>query len=86
MIARKKNNFVAFDKYKKLRCIFAKVLRNGAKRHLVTDKNIELLQRFAHTMVGSKPKVIRGKKCNSINSGYAIIGERPNRFTGMNGK
>ena len=53
---------------------------------MATDKNMKLLRRFAPTMVGVKPKVIRGKKCDNFNSGYAIIGERPNRLIGKNVK
>ena len=81
-----KQNFITFDQYQESKCIFTKVSRNRVKRHLATDKSIKLLRRYAPTMVGAKSKVIRGKKCDSWNSGYAIIGERPNRLTGMNGK
>ena len=81
-----KQNFIAFDQYEESKCIFAKVSRNRAKIHLDTDKKIKLLQRYAPTMVGAKPKVVRGEKCDSWNSGYAIIGERPDRLTGTNGK
>ena len=32
-----KQNFIAFDQYEESKCIFAKVSRNRAKRHLATD-------------------------------------------------
>ena len=53
---------------------------------MATDKNIKLLRRFPPTIVKAKPKVVRGKKCDGFNSDYAIIGERPYRLTGTNGK
>ena len=84
-IARKKH-YIAFDEHEKSKCIFTKVSRNRVQRHFAMDKNRKLLQRFTPTMIGEKPKVIRGGKCDSFNSGYAIIGERSNRLTGMNGK
>ena len=62
-----KQNYIAFDKDEETKCIFAKVSRNRAKFHLATDKKIKLLRRYAHTMVGAKPKVVRGKKCDSWN-------------------
>ena len=61
-------------------------MRNRAKRLLATDKNMKLLHRFAPTMLEAKPKMVRGKKCDSFNSVCAIIGERPDRLTGTNGQ
>eukprot|EP00536_Pseudo-nitzschia_multiseries_P018842 jgi/Psemu1/57580/gm1.57580_g len=65
--------------------LFAKASRQFAKRRLGTPKNIEITRTFAGQIVESKPKIGRGTKCDSVNSGYAIIGMRPNRLKSGNG-
>eukprot|EP00536_Pseudo-nitzschia_multiseries_P019223 jgi/Psemu1/316804/fgenesh1_kg.4150_\ len=65
--------------------IFAKASTQIAKRRLGTPKNIEITRTFAGQIVESKPKIGRGTKCDSVNSGYAIVGMRPNRLKSGNG-
>eukprot|EP00536_Pseudo-nitzschia_multiseries_P009556 jgi/Psemu1/306631/fgenesh1_kg.270_\ len=65
--------------------IFAKASRQFAKQRLGTPENIEITRTFAGQIVQSKPKIGRGTKCDSVNSGYAIIGMRPNRLKSGNG-
>ena len=61
--------------------IFAKMSRGIAWHHLATTKNINRTRWFAPAIIGAKPKVMRGKKCDSVNYGYAIIGEHPDRLS-----
>ena len=60
------------------------VSRRIARIHLATKKNIQHLRWFDPTIVGAKPNVKGGHKCDSINNGYAIIGAWPNRLTKEN--
>ena len=71
-------HILAFDKSQPSLRVFAKVSRAIARRHLATTKNINLIRWFALAIIGAKPNVTRGKKCYSVNDGYAIIKERPN--------
>eukprot|EP00536_Pseudo-nitzschia_multiseries_P013991 jgi/Psemu1/37157/gm1.37157_g len=52
--------------------IFAKASTQFAKQRLGTPKNIEITRTFAGQIVESKPKIGRGTKCDSVNSGFAI--------------
>eukprot|EP00536_Pseudo-nitzschia_multiseries_P014701 jgi/Psemu1/39830/gm1.39830_g len=81
----KDEHIVAFDDTNPSLCIFAKVSRKFAKRHMTSKNNIKVLRKFAPEIVGAKPTVPRGHKCGSINDDYAIIGIRPERLSSNNG-
>ena len=74
-------HIIAIDKSKPSMRIFAKVLRGIVRHHLATTKNINCIRWFAPAIIGAKPKAVRGKKCDSVNYGYAIIGEHPDRLS-----
>eukprot|EP00536_Pseudo-nitzschia_multiseries_P018068 jgi/Psemu1/53987/gm1.53987_g len=76
---------LAFAKSEPSLRIFAKASTQFAKQHLGTPENIEITRTFAEQIVESKPKIGRGTKCDSVNSGYAIIGMRPNQLKSGNG-
>eukprot|EP00536_Pseudo-nitzschia_multiseries_P018060 jgi/Psemu1/53926/gm1.53926_g len=65
--------------------ICAKASRQFAKQRLGKLESIEFTRTFAGEIVEAKPEVVRGKKCTSINNGYAIIGTRPNQLSSENG-
>ena len=67
------NHILAYDKSENSLRIFAKVSRQIARRHLAAPKNINRIRWFAPEIIKAKPKVVRGKKCDSVNDGYAII-------------
>ena len=72
---------IAFNESKPSLRIFAKVSRKIARHHLATMGNINCIRSFASKIIGAKPKADRGKKCDSINGVYAIIGIRPDWLT-----
>ena len=47
--------------------------------------NIRKVRSTSEDIIKSKPEVKRGTKCDSINSGYGIMGIRPDRNTPNNG-
>ena len=65
-------HILAFDESEPSMRVFAKVSRGIARHRLATTKRW-----FAPAIIGVKPKVVRGKKCDSVNDEFAIIGERP---------
>jgi len=65
--------------------IFAKISRDTAREHLAHLINIRNLRSTLEDIIKSKPKVKRGIKCDSINSGYGIMGVRPDRNGPNNG-
>ena len=70
-------HILAFDKSQPSLRVFAKVSRANARNHLATTNNINSIRWFAPAIIGAKPNIVRGKKCDSVNDGYAIIGKRP---------
>mmetsp|Transcript_25018 Transcript_25018/g.52822 ORF Transcript_25018/g.52822 Transcript_25018/m.52822 type:complete len:196 (+) Transcript_25018:284-871(+) len=65
--------------------IFAKISRDTACKHLAHPINIRNLRSTLEDIIKSKPEVKRGIKCDSINSGYGIMGVRPDRNIPNNG-
>ena len=61
------------DKSDGNKLIFGKVSRQLAKEHLGNVDNIACLRKFTTRIMKCKPKVNRGNKCGSTNSGYVII-------------
>ena len=80
------NHLIAFEKGDSSRCVFAKNSRLIARVHLATQRNIQCIRWFAPTLIKWKLHINQGKKCDSINDGYTIIGMRPERLTLENGK
>ena len=76
---------LAYDESEQSLRISTKGSRQSARRHLATTKNINRIRWFAPEIIGAKPTVVRGKKCDSVNDGYAIIGKRPDRLSSENG-
>eukprot|EP00536_Pseudo-nitzschia_multiseries_P011770 jgi/Psemu1/29890/gm1.29890_g len=76
---------VAFAESEPSLRIFAKASTQFAKQRLGTPKTIEITRTFAGQTVESKPKIGQGTKCDSVNSGYGIIGMRPNQLKSGNG-
>ena len=79
-------HLIAFENNTTSRCVFAKVSRKISRYHLNTEKNIRRIRWFASAIMESKPHINRGKKCDSINDGYAIMGMRPERLISVNGE
>jgi len=73
------------DENKRTNRIFAKISRQSANYHLAHPKNIQSLIETSNNIIQSKPEVKRGTKCDSINTGYGIMGIRPDRNTPNNG-
>jgi len=65
--------------------IFAKISRDTALSRLANPNNIRDLRATSEDIIKSKPEVKIGIKCDSINSGYGIMGIRPDRNTPNNG-
>jgi len=65
--------------------IFSKISRNRARNHLAHPDNIRKVRSTSEDIIKSKPEVKRGTKCDSINSGYGIMGFGPDRNTPNNG-
>ena len=77
LIVRKISIFLLSHKSQLSLHMLAKVPRAIARRHLATTKNINLIRWIAPAIIGAKPKLVRGKKCDRVNDGYVIIGEHP---------
>uniref|UniRef100_A0A7S4ASM8 Uncharacterized protein n=1 Tax=Pseudo-nitzschia australis TaxID=44445 RepID=A0A7S4ASM8_9STRA len=73
------------DENKRTNRIFAKISRQSANYHLAHPLNIQSLRETSNNIIQSKPEVKRGTKCDSINTGYGIMGMRPDRNTPNNG-
>jgi len=54
--------------------LFAKVSGLQSRNLLASNTKIALLRNFPNNIIKCKPVVPRGKKCLSINKGYAIVG------------
>ena len=62
--------------------ICAKVGRRRATFGLGSEKSLARLRTFSEEIIQCKPNTGRGKKRDSINDGYAILGIHPDRNTG----
>jgi hypothetical protein len=79
------NHCLALDDTKeKTDTVFAKISREVAKRHLATTENSQLLRDLVDDLMKYKPHVDRGNKCDSVNTGYRIMGFHPDRISADN--
>jgi len=64
--------------------IFAKVSRKIAQRGMASPVNTKFLQKYVIELMQHKPQVDRGKKCDSVNTGYRIMGSHADRTSSGN--
>ena len=72
------------DTKEKTDTIFAKISREFAKRHLAKPENSQLLRGLVDDLMKYKSHVNRGTKCDSVNTGYRIMGFHPDRISADN--
>jgi len=72
------------DTKEKTDMIFAKISREVAKRHLAKSENSQLLRGLVDDLMKYKSHVNRGTKCDSVNTGYRIMGFHPDRISADN--
>eukprot|EP00532_Pseudo-nitzschia_australis_P015969 CAMPEP_0168261558 /NCGR_PEP_ID=MMETSP0141_2-20121125/9134_1 /TAXON_ID=44445 /ORGANISM="Pseudo-nitzschia australis, Strain 10249 10 AB" /LENGTH=142 /DNA_ID=CAMNT_0008199697 /DNA_START=68 /DNA_END=493 /DNA_ORIENTATION=- len=61
------------------RTIFAKVSREMVKRGMASMVNTIFLRSYVEKLMQHKPQVDQGKKCDSVNTGYRVMGSHPDQ-------
>ena len=74
-----KRHVIVYDNQSTKLCLFAKISRERVSPKLSGRRPAERLRNFGKEMSRCMLNIKRGKQCGSEDSGYFIVGERPNR-------